>query len=286
MSFTNSLKKIFFLTNLDKNQPQEISKINISLSKNKNGNKNNKEFNVYDKRYYQLNNDLNIYPSPESIKKNKLKPISFKTGAINGNKKNIKQNSQFYLPIMKKSRKIDPIQYFLLEDTLNISKTKKDLSVKYKKMKTQENLNKNEDANNKNDKNEKEIENKNEISTVVSYSFDKNGRTRLKRSCFNLDIYKNNMKKQKIDNFLIKINGKRRTYKEQIMMRNKFQHINNYYKRIMPISNNIQNDSNKLVDFNPENKEMKSYDAKYIYSSDLIKKNYQILKLKDLSNCI
>ena len=35
MSLTKSLKKIFFLTNLNKNQPEEISKINISLSKNK-----------------------------------------------------------------------------------------------------------------------------------------------------------------------------------------------------------------------------------------------------------
>ena len=214
MSLTNSLRKVFFLTNLDKNQKKEISKIKIPLSlikrKNKNKSNNSEEFSIYDKRHYKLNHDLNFYPNIETPQKNKFKPIIFKTGTIHQNQKKIKQNSQFYIPIMKQLAIIDPIQSLFLEDTINTSRTKNELSYSHRKLKIQENLIKDKDKNI--NKSENESKKQNEISTVVSYSFDKNGRARLKRSCLNLDNYKNNIERQTIEDLLEKIERKKREY--------------------------------------------------------------------------
>ena len=292
MSYTNSLKKLFFLTNLNNNNmPIELSKKNISLSKNNYNkinnsyNQDNRLFNIYDKRYYKLNNDLNIYPSPESIQNNKLKPIIFKTGLINSNSKNIKQNSQFYFPIMKKTENID--------DFSNISKSKNlNLSYKIKKIKTEGNLNKNEIDKNNKDNNNKDLKdnkhknnnNKNkkesEISPFISYSLDKFGKIKLKRSGFNLDIYKKNVEQK---------NGRRIQHKEQILMRNKYQHINNYNKKNIVLLDNddtIQSETNKLIDFQPEisrlnteNNEINSYDKKKIYARDIVKEKLPSIKV-------
>ncbi len=304
MSYTNSLKKLFFLTNLNNNNmPIELSKKNISLSKNNykkinnSYNKDNKLFNIYDKRYYKLNNDLNIYPSPEAIQNNKLKPIIFKTGLINSNSKNIKKNSQFYFPIMKKTENIDEqFQSFPFDDFSGVSKTKNlNLSYKIKKIKTEGNLNKSEIDNNKDnnkDNNNKDLKdnkhknnnNKNkkesEISPFISYSLDKFGKIKLKRSGFNLDIYKKNVEQK---------NGRRIQHKEQILMRNKYQHINNYNKKNFVLLDNddtIQNETNRLVDFQPEisrlnteNNEINNYDKKKIFARDIIKEKLPSIKV-------
>ena len=300
MSLTKSLKKIFFLTNLNKNQPEEISKINISLSKNKykRTNKsynNSKIFSIYDKRYYKLNNDLNIYPSPERIKKNNLNPIIFKTGIINQNNSTINYtnlNSKFYVPIMKKTRLTDPYKSLLLEDISNIPRSK-NLSFKHKKIKIEEKTNednnkdKNDEnkksKNNKNDKNDK----KTEMSTIISYSLDKYGKPKLKRSCFNLDIYKNNVDTKIIEDLWRKNNEKRRNHKEQILMRNKYQHINNYNKRLFLQSNDsdniFQNETKTLVDFQPEMNQITENNSNYInkeiYAKDLVKEKLPNFKV-------
>ena len=305
MSLTNSLKKVFFLTNMNKNQPKEISKINISLSKNKNKriNKsynNSKIFSIYDKRHYKLNNDLNIYPSPERIKKNNFDPIIFKTGILNQNNSminNKKINGQFYVPIMKKAKRMDPFQSLLLEDISNTSKSR-DLNFKLKNIKTEEKTNKD---NNKNisDENKKNKKNggggknngknkKNEMSTIISYSLDKYGKPKLKRSCFNLDVYKDNVETKIIEDFWRKNNGKRRNHKEQIIMRNKFQHVNNYNKRLFlksDDSDNIFSNETKtfIVDFQPETNQLTENNSIYInkdvYAKDLVKEKLPNFKV-------
>ena len=148
-------------------------------------------------------------------------------------------------------------------------------------MKTEESMNK--DKNN--------FEEKNETSTVIGYSFDRYGKPRLKKSRFNLDINKDNVEKNKIENILIKINNKRKNHKEQILMRNKFQHTKNYTKKIIPnLNNNIRNEYNKYIDFkneainrnsrfNTENQEMKSYDTKGIFARDFIKEKMPNFKV-------
>ena len=297
MSLTNSLKKIFFLQNSNKNG--EISKINISLSKNRykrtNTSYNNSQiFSIYDKRHYKLNNDLNIYPSPERIKKNNLNPVIFKTGIINQNNSTIiskKINSQFYVPIMKKGKIIDPFKSLLLEDT-NISK-RKDLSFKHKKIKTEEKINQDNNNSNLNDDkkkndNDKNIKNKkNEMSTIISYSLDKYGKPKLKRFYFNLDAYKKNVETKIIEDLWRKNNEKRKNHKEQILMRNKFQHINNHNKRLFLQSNDsdiiYQNETNTLVDFQPEMNQIVESNSNFlnkeVYAKDLIKEKLPNFKV-------
>lgn len=291
MSLTNSLKKIFFLTNSNQNQPIEISKISICLSKHKNRriNKNNRSnniFSIYDKRHYKLNKDINIFPSPERLKNHKYNPVSIKTGQIsqNNNRKNM-HNPKFYLPIMKKTEVNDPFESMLVEDFSDIShnyKPKKDLSFQKNRIGNPYNKNINKDK-------AKDNEDENEMSMVIRYSFDKFGKPKIKRNMFNLDVYNNNVEQNKNVNILTIMNGKRKNHKEQILMRNKFQHPKNYNKKIMPLSkDNIQSEINKYVDFeneaiknkyNAENKEMKSYDSKEIYAKNIISEkmpNYKV----------
>ena len=285
MSLTNSLKKIFFLTNSDRNRPIEISEISISFSKNKNKNrrikynyKNSNIFSIYDKRHYKLNKDINIFPSPERLKKREYNPVCIKTGQIDQskNRKN-SYNPQFYLPIMKKPELNDPFQSMLLEDISNIShnnKSKADLSLINNKI---ENLIKKRMNKNKN----KDKEDKNEMNMVIKYSFDNYGKPKLKRPCFNLEGYNNNVKQNKIVNIISKINNKRYNHKEQILMRNKHQHTKNYNRKMMPLLNDdIPSEYNKYANFrnevnanrfNTESQEKKSYISKEIKARDLIK---------------
>ena len=127
------------------------------------------------------------------------------------------------------------------------------------------------------------------MSMVIRYSFDRFGKPKIKRNMFNLDAYNNNVEQNKIVNILTKMNSKRKNHKEQILMRNKFQHTKKYNKRIMPLSkDDIQSEYNKYVDFNneairnklnTENKEMKSYDSKEIYAKNIISEkmpNYKV----------
>ena len=291
MSLTNSLKKIFFLTNSNKNQSIEISKINICLSKHKNRriNKNNRSnniFSIYDKRHYKLNKDINIFPSPERLKSHKYSPVCIKTGQISQNINRKKMhNPEFYLPIMKKTEVNDPFESMLVEDFLDIShnyKPKKDLSFQKNRIGNPNNKNINKDK-------AKDSEDENEMSMVIRYSFDRFGKPKIKRNMFNLDAYNNNVEQNKIVNILTKMNSKRKNHKEQILMRNKFQHTKKYNKRIMPLSkDDIQSEYNKYVDFNneairnklnTENKEMKSYDSKEIYAKNIISEkmpNYKV----------
>ena len=68
-------------------------------------------------------------------------------------------------------------------------------------------------------------------------------------------------------------------------MRNKFQHINNYYKRNMiSLDTDInQNENNKLIDFQPEysylNNEINNYDNKKVFARDIIKGKYPNIKV-------
>ena len=274
MSLTNSLKKIFFLQNSNKNG--EISKINISLSKDryKRTNKsynNSKIFSIYDKRHYKLNNDLNIYPSPERIKKNNLNPVIFKTGIINQNNSTIiskKINSQFYVPIMKKEKIIHP---FKTEEKIN-----------------QDNNNSNIKDDKKKNDNDKNIKNKkNEMSTIINYSLDKYGKPKLKRFYFNLDAYKKNVDTKIMEELWRKNNEKRKNHKEQILMRNKFQHINNHNKRLFLQSNDsdiiYQNDTNTLVDFQPEMNQIVESNSNFlnkeVYAKDLVKEKLPNFKV-------
>lgn len=288
MSFPNSLKQLFFITNLDKNKNQEISKDIISLSNNRYKSFNNEKiFSIYDKRHYKLNNDLNIYPSPERIINNSLKPIKIKTGLINSNQRNIKQKSQFYLPIMKKSKKRDSFKSFLLEESINISKLK-DSIFRHKKLKSLENKNKTVDNNNINDEiKKKRKKEKNEVCPLISCSLDKNGKPKLNRAFLNFDIYNKIANKNKVDDFLGKISIRRRNHKEQILMRNKFQHINNSNKRSTPIlEDNLTHETYQLVEFQPEsnynyteNNEINSYENRKIYARDLIKEKFPNIKV-------
>lgn len=288
MSSTNSLKKVFFLTNSEQNQPKKLPKISISLSKKKSKKrinksyKNSKVYSIYDKRHYKLNKDIKIFPSPECVIKHKYNPISIKTGQIN-QKKTI-QNQKFYLPIMKKSELKDPFQSMLLEDISYKFHNKKILNLKNNIMKL--NTLKIEKSINKNNS-----EDENEKSTMLGYSFDRYGRPILKRSLFNADMHKDNVEKNQIENILSKINSKRRSLKEQILMRNKFQHTKNYNnQKIIPLSHNNMKNEYKYIDFkkeainknsrfNTENKKNKNYDLKEVYARDLIKEKITNLKV-------
>jgi hypothetical protein len=291
MSLTNSFKKIFFITKLDKNRPIKISKrfLNKNIDINQKYN-NVHDFSIFDKRRYKKNKDISIYPTPERISNNRLKPLIIKTGAINSNKKNLKPKSQYYLPIMKKIR-TDPFETFLIEDAINSSKLK-NKSLKIKAIKTDNNSlsNSKNEIEKENGKDKDKDEKKEEtMDPGISYSFDRHGNARLKKSSFYFDINDIYNDKQKKENdFSNKTKVKSKSHKEQMLMRNKYQHVKNYYKKIMPILDydTITNETYKLFDFQPginyvntENNDYDIYENKEVVARDLVKEKLPGMKV-------
>ena len=301
MSFTNSLKQVFFITKLNRNRPIKISKRIIDDNINQRYN-NNHDFSIYDRRRYKNNIGISIYPSPERIINNRLKPLIIKTGSINSNKKNIKPKSQYYLPIMKQKIDTDPFESFLLEDAINSSK-RKNTSFKLKILKREKkNIIESEkerenDKDKDKDKDEKKEEKKDEkkekikepMEPGISYSFDRFGKPILQKSSFNFDVKNIPNVKQKINNdFFSKIHQKTKSHKDQMLMRNKYQHVKNYYKKNMPILeyDAITIETNKAFDFQPEfnhintdNNEYNIYESKEILARDLIKDKLPNIKV-------
>lgn len=295
MSDSNNLEKLFFITNLEREKQLESVKKSLkvlALNKINNdqiikSNNNGKGFSLYDKGYYKLNNNLNIYPSPEKKIRHKLKPVTFKTGLTKLNLKK-KDNPEYYLPIMQKTKNIENSYSFLLENS-NPSKSK-DFSMKYQSIKLDDSTNKNESLDSKKEKKNdiKKIDKKNEIdkneknlvNSVVSYSFDKFGNSKLTNSFFNIDNYKKKHPEKKYEDILDQIDKKRKKFKEQILMRNKHQYVRNYNVRPLPLLNydTLQYETNKLIDFQPTYNYL-DIDDRELYAKDIISAKFPCLKL-------
>jgi len=279
MSLQSSVGNILFITNFLRNRSDEESSnknysLNISSILKDNENKivksfnNGKGFSIYDKEYYKLNNNFNIYPSLEGSNKNRLKPIKFKTGLLKPNLKQARPDSKYYLPIMQKTKNFKDSYSFLLENTPNLSKSR-DYTLKYKSIKTKDsfsNKSNNESINETDeDKGDKKKKGDNEIKedekspnnldkSIVSYSYDRFGKSKLRKNFINLNSYKYRLKQQKFDNYLDQVFKRRKNHRDQMIMRNKYQYVKNYNRRPIPFLNSDTNtmESYKLLDFNPE----------------------------------
>jgi len=279
MSLQSSVGNILFITNFLRNRSDEESSnknysLNISSILKDNENKivksfnNGKGFSIYDKEYYKLNNNFNIYPSLEGSNKNRLKPIKFKTGLLKPNLKHARPDSKYYLPIMQKTKNFKDSYSFLLENTTNLSKSR-DYTLKYKSIKTKDsfsNKSNNESINETDeDKGDKKKKGDNEIKedekspnnldkSIVSYSYDRFGKSKLRKNFINLNSYKYRLKQQKFDNYLDQVFKRRKNHRDQMLMRNKYQYVKNYNRRPIPFLNSDTNtmESYKLLDFNPE----------------------------------
>lgn len=316
MSLQNDIRKIFFITNLNKNKSEEESsnKINsLSISSILNNNNetkivksfnNGKGFSLYDKGYYKLNNNLNIYPSLESSTKNRLKPVIFKTGLLKPNLKHSRPDSKYYLPIMKRTKNFKDSYSFLLENTPNLSKSR-DYTLKYKSIKTKdsfsnksnnESLNEtDEDKQDKKKKGEKEIKEDEKSpssldKSVVSYSFDRFGQSKLRKNFINLNSYKYRLKQKKYDNYLDQVFRRRKNHRDQMLLRNKYQYAKNYNRRQIPYLNLDSNtmESYKLLDFNPEllnnekttdTDDINTYLYKDVYAKDILSEKLPFYKV-------
>ena len=280
MALQNDIRKIFFITNLNKNKSEEESSYKInslsisSILKDNNDNQivksinNGKGFSIYDKGYYKLNNNLNIYPSLESSNKNRLKPIIFKTGLLKPNLKYMSRDSKYYLPIMKKTKNFKDSYSFFLENTPNLSKSR-DYTLKYRSNKTKDsfsNKSNNESINEADkDKNNKKKKGDNKIKedekspnnldkSVVSYSFDRFGQSKLRKNFINLNSYKYRLNQKKYDNYLDQVFKRRKNHRDQMLLRNKYQYAKYYNRRSIPFLNSDSNtmETYKLLEFNPE----------------------------------
>ena len=314
LSLQSDIRKIFFLTNLNKNKSEDESSnknysLNISSILKDTDNQivksfnNGKGFSLYDKGYYKLNNNLNIYPTMEGSNKNRLKPIIFKTGLLKPNLKNARPNSKYYLPIMQKTKNFQDSYSFLLENTPNLSKSR-EYTLKYKSIRTKDsfsNKSNNESINETDEnKHDKKRKGDNEIKedekspsnlnkSVVSYSFDRFGKSKLRKNFINLNSYKYRLKQKKYDNYLDQVFKRRKNHRDQMIMRNKYQYVKNYNRINLPF---LDSDSNKMVsykllDFNPEllnhekttdTDDMNTYLYKDVYAKDLLNEKLPFYK--------
>lgn len=316
MSLQNDIRKIFFITNLNKNKSEEESsnKINsLSISSILNNNNetkkvksfnNGKGFSLYDKGYYKLNNNLNIYPSLESSTINRLKPVIFKTGLLKPNLKHSRPDSKYYLPIMQRTKNFKDSYSFLLENTPNLSKSR-DYTLKYKSIKTKDSFSNksnnesindtDEDKHDKKKKGEKEIKEDEKSpssldKSVVSYSFDRFGQSKLRKNFINLNSYKYRLKQKKYDNYLDQVFRRRKNHRDQMLLRNKYQYVKNYNRRPIPYLNLDSNtmESYKLLDFNPEllnnekttdTDDINTYLYKDVYAKDILNEKLPFYKV-------
>ena len=321
ISLQNDIRKIFFLTNLNKNKSEEESSnknysLNISSILNNNDNKivksfnNGKGFSLYDKGYYKLNNNLNIYPSLEDSNNNRLKPFIFKTGSLKPDIKRTRPDSKYYLPIMEKTKNFKDSYSFLLENTPNLSKSR-DYTLKYRSIKTKDSFsnksnnesindsndnkgdkkNKSEKKNKKDDKKKEDEKSPNNLDkSVVSYSFDRFGQSKLRKNFINLNSYKYRLKQKKYDNYLDQVYRKRKNHRDQMLLRNKYQYVKYYKRRPLPYLNSDINkmESYKFLDFNPEllnnekttdTDDINTYLYKDIHAKDLLSEKLPFYKV-------
>lgn len=315
MSLQSSVGNILFITNFLRNRSDEESSnknysLNISSILKDNENKivksfnNGKGFSIYDKEYYKLNNNFNIYPSLEGSNKNRLKPIKFKTGLLKPNLKQARPDSKYYLPIMQKTKNFKDSYSFLLENTPNLSKSR-DYTLKYKSIKNKDsfsNKSNNESINETDeDKDDKKKKGDYEIKedekspnnldkSIVSYSYDRFGKSKLRKNFINLNSYKYRLKQQKFDNYLDQVFKRRKNHRDQMLMRNKYQYVKNYNRRPIPFLNSDTNtmESYKLLDFNPEllnnekttdTDDINTYLYKDVYAKDLLSEKLPFYKV-------
>jgi hypothetical protein len=240
----------------------------------------------------------------ESTNKNRLKPVIFKSGLMKPNLKYMRPDSKYYLPIMQKTKNFKDSYSFLLESTPNLSKSR-DYTLKYRSIKTKDsfsNKSNNESIKESDeDKHDKKRKGDNEIKedekspinlnkSVVSYSFDRFGKSKLRKNFINLNSYKYRLKQKKYDNYLDQVFKRRKSHRDQMLLRNKYQYVKNYNRKPFPFLNYDTNtmESYKLLDFNPEllnnekntdTDDINTYLYKDVYAKDLLNEKLPFYKV-------
>lgn len=219
---------------------------------------------IYDKEYYKLNNEFSLYPSPEKKLKNQLNPIVFKSGILKSNPEKLCSKPQYYVPVMEKN-KDQPLNNTINNPFYFMNTRYRNNSLNlYRKIKNHISIDKKAQDLQRTENNKNEIKNIRGKMSIYNCPFNITGKSiynginpnENNNKNFNTSEYlKYNIWKRRNhypDFFQEQINRKRNEYKDQILLRNKYQHnknydIEKYYSNIILESKFIKRDTKNAI---------------------------------------